>query len=123
MANAVRALTETVQCDILSGASLSAEINMVGRIPVGLYIPAGWASASVTFQFAHEGGGIYFDVLDNTGAELVAPVVAGAYLALNSQLFLGARFLRLRSGTTSTPVNQVADQSVMIAAGVADVPG
>jgi hypothetical protein len=116
MTRPVPALCDFRTFTIASSASVSDDIGLDGRVPVAIYMPAAWTAAAITFQVAYEIGGTYYDVYDSAEAELdIATPVAGKYHVLNSDDFLGATALRIRSGVTATPVNQGAEREIVVA--------
>jgi len=115
MSTPVRALCESEPATIASGASLSGGVNLGGRILTGFYMPAGWTAASITFQ-ASEDGAAWSDVHVAAG-ELSAAVAAGLYEALDPMPFYGVKWLRLRSGTSASPVNQSAARAFTLMLG------
>lgn len=117
MTRPINELSDELSATILSGQSLSDDINLGGRIPVGLVMPAAWTAASITFQASLDDGATWHDVYAIDETELtISSVVVDSFLALDSANFLGVTYLRLRSGTTATPVNQGADRAITVLA-------
>lgn len=107
-------LSEPETVTITNGTSISGDINMAGRQPVGVFMPAAWTAAALTFQVSPDGV-TYYDLNDLAEAEYdVAAPVAGEYMQLDPQLFRGARYLRVRSGTSAAAVNQLADRDLLV---------
>ncbi len=104
---------------IASGASLSDSVNLGGRAPVALVMPDAWTTAVVTFQASLDGA-IWREVQivaedGATAAEALAvPVAASLFVPLDANPFAGARFLRVRSGTSAAPVNQAAARIIQM---------
>jgi hypothetical protein len=96
-----------------AGASLSSSVNMAGRSVVRMRLGATWTAANVTVSVSSDNV-TFFDLYDDTG--LVYTVIMGAnrsvYIAPGPLLRLP--YLRLRSGTPTTPVNQVAATSILV---------
>ncbi len=100
---------------IANGTSLAAAVNLgAGRL-AGIQMPAAWDAANLTFQVSQDGV-TYQNLYDATGAEIVVTAAAARYIALNQQLWTGINFLKVRSGTSVTPVNQTAARSVVLIA-------
>lgn len=105
---------------IASVASLSSgETPLNGMVPVGLWTPAAWTTASISFQVSRNNGVSFADAFDDAGFEIVIPsgsipTAAARRFALNPRLFLGITNLRIRSGVTGTPVNQAAARSLVV---------
>jgi hypothetical protein len=93
---------------IANGAALSSVIDVTSLQLVGIIIPASWTTANLTFSGSPDNV-TFSDVYDDGGTELKATVIAGAYVALRNDFqcaLSGLRYLKIRSGTTGTPVNQ-----------------
>jgi hypothetical protein len=107
----------TLTLTIANGASLSDEADLEGRSLVGIYMPSAWTAANLTFQVAHTSGGTFQDAYDDAGSEVTVTAAASRYIGLTSADALclsAARFLKVRSGTTGTPVNQAAERSIVL---------
>ncbi|MCJ7751820.1 MAG: hypothetical protein MUQ65_12120 [Armatimonadetes bacterium] len=99
---------------ISAGASLSAAV----RIPNGhelaaIIMPAVWTAAGITFQASYRSGS-YANAFDAAGDELTLVVVATHYVPMPKQSLHGAVFVKVRSGTSGVPVNQVAACTVTL---------
>jgi hypothetical protein len=119
MVNPVNRLTEPEVCTITSGQSLSAAVNLGGRILCGIYMPASWTAAGLTFQGSPDGT-TYYNVQSDT-AEITVTAAASVFLGLDPVRFFGINFLKVRSGTGGTPVNQGADRALTLMLGKPDV--
>jgi hypothetical protein len=115
MVNPVTRLSESEAVTILSGASLSAGLNLGGRIPTGIYMSAAWTAAEMTFQ-ASPNGVTWYNV-QTEAAELSVVVAAGVYVALDVSRFYGVNWLKVRSGTSGAAVNQGADRALTLMLG------
>jgi hypothetical protein len=107
--------TKTVT--IAESASLSAEVDLEGAALVGIHMPAAWTAANLTFQVAPTSGGTFYDAYDDGGTEINVTAAAQRYIGLLSDDALSlsaARFLKIRSGTTGTPVNQAAARTLTL---------
>ncbi len=104
-------LTRTVT--ILNGASLSAAVDIDGSTVVGIVMPAAWTAANLTMQMSADDS-THNNAYDEFGAEKTITAAASRYILLNPSDFLGADSIKLRSGTSATPVNQGADRSITV---------
>lgn len=103
----------TTQATIASGQSLSAALDLQQYSLVGLLLPSAWTAAAVTFQGSIDGSN-FFDLYDS-GAEInLGAAAASRYLLLSPSAFAGLRYLKVRSGTSGTPVNQAADRALTL---------
>lgn len=114
--NPITGISEDVDATIASGASLSDGINLSGHVLTGIYMPAAWTAAAITFQASDDNStwyNVYFE-----GAEVSITVAASQYIVLDPQKYLGIRHLKVRSGTSAAGVNQGADRTVKLIVGV-----
>lgn len=91
---------------IANGASLSGAVDCGSARLALIVMPAAWTTADLTFQESADGV-TYVDKYDAFGAEYT--VVCGGTsrsLTINLVDFIGTRYLKVRSGTTGTPVVQ-----------------
>ncbi len=117
MANPTSPICDTEVFTIANAASVSDAINIGNRIPAGLFMPAAWTAASVTLQSSLDGT-TWADVYDTVGSEMAITGTAGGYMAIPGAELLGiGTHLRLRSGTTGTPVNQGAERLLSLRIG------
>lgn len=102
------------------GQSLSGEVDTGGKRLAGIVMPAAWTAAAITFQAASAlaaNGGVYRDLYDDQGNEVTVQAAAGRALGLDSWASTLApwRFLKIRSGTGASVVNQAADAVLALA--------
>ena len=95
---------ETTTVTIENGASLSSAVDLGGRKLVAIIMPTTWTAASLTFQGSVDNTN-FFNVYDGA-TERTLIVAASYYSMLNIGDWVGARYIKLRSGTSGTPVNQ-----------------
>jgi hypothetical protein len=108
---------KTVTVTIAIDASLSDEADLEGYTLVGIHMPAAWTAAGLSFQVATISGGTFCDAYDDAGTEVTVSAAASRYIGLTSADALclsAARFLKVRSGTTGTPVNQAAARTITL---------
>jgi len=115
MATPVRALCEAEAATIASGASLSAGVNLSGRVLAGVYMPASWTSADLTFQASNDGS-TWFNVYMDA-AEVTVAATAATYVAIDPVAFLGVKHIKVRSGASGAAVNQAADRVLTLMLG------
>lgn len=98
---------QTGSVTIATGASLSDEEDLQGKTLCGVIIPSTWGTtADVTFAASDVTGGTFYPVRTPAGEYAFASITASQYLAVDPAVFAGVRFLKVRSGTSATPVNQ-----------------
>jgi hypothetical protein len=100
---------------IANGASLSGVIDARGKRLARVLIPATWTAANLTFQSSVDGTN-FNDLYDEYGAEVSVMATVGKVAALSSNAIplSDLMYLKIRSGTTGTPVNQGADRTLTI---------
>lgn len=99
---------------IANGASLSGTVDLGTNRLFAIVMPASWTTANLTFQVSADGTN-FFDLYDDAGTE-VAFTAAASRVIQNSNpgRWLGFRYLKVRSGTSGTPVNQGGARSLTI---------
>lgn len=106
-----RSLTLAV---ITSGVSLSTAVNIDPYRLVGIAMPATWTAANLTFQASHDNGTTYNNLYDDLGTEMTVTAAASRYITLDPAVFAGINYLKVRSGTSGTPVNQGGDRTITL---------
>lgn len=115
------ALTQTVEVTIASGSSLTDVINLGGNILAGVHMPASWTAANLTLQACDTADGTFLDIYDEDGIELTLTAAASRAISVDSRNTLPWRFIKIRSGTAASAVNQTADRTLKIEVGRPDV--
>jgi hypothetical protein len=105
---------ETTTVVIANGASLSGAVDLGGRKLVGIIMPDTWTAASLTFQGSVDGTN-FFNVYDGA-TERALTVAANYYSAQNIADWVGFRWIKVRSGTAGSAVNQAAERTLTVVA-------
>jgi len=100
-----------VSATISSGGNLSGAIDLNGLSLVAIIMPSAFDGTTLTFQASHNGTN-WFELHDAAGNAITVTVGANRYIQLDWQRFLGIRYIRIRSGTASSPVNQTAARTL-----------
>ena len=121
MSNVQRIIANPVviQASIANGESQSGAIPIGGRTYVAITVSPQWTAAALTFLASNEEGGTFLPVYKEDGTELT---IASANVVVSRNIGLGAlmqylspfKFIKLRSGTAATPVNQAAARPFLI---------
>lgn len=99
---------------IANGTSLSSAIDLGAATLFGVQMPSSWTTANLTFQ-ASTDGVTYANLYDSTGTEVAVTAGASQFIVLSTPAqWIGIRYLKVRSGTSGTAVNQVADRTIQI---------
>lgn len=96
---------------IANGASLSDSLYVWPCQASAIIMPAAWTAASMTFQGSMDGVN-FFDLFNDSGVEYEIPVLVSQAVQLNVPLTFP--YVKIRSGTTGTPVNQGGARSVTL---------
>jgi hypothetical protein len=109
-------LQKAIPVTIANAASLSNAALLGDQVLVGIAMSAAWTAASLTFQVSFDDGVTWTDLYDDAGVEVkLSPTSPdGKYLALSPDPFGGVLWLKVRSGTTGTPVAQSAARSLTL---------
>lgn len=97
-----------------NGASLTAAVSTDDGAVVVLFMPAAWTPASVTFQCSPDGSA-FADLYDQFGNEYTVVAAAVRAIILPAADFAGCRAVKIRSGTSATPVNQAGARVLTVA--------
>lgn len=99
---------------IANGDSQTEELNTLGFVPVAIKTPAVWSAANFTFLGCEVTAGTYCPVTDDAGTEYTVVAAASKWIILNPSAFASHQFIKLRSGTSSVPVNQGGARTVIV---------
>jgi hypothetical protein len=107
-----------VPVTIQAGQSLSTAALLGDYTLAGLYFPAGWTAAGISYQISFDDGASYVELNDSTGAPVDLPpaTAASTYYAIDvrDKTLSGVTNLKLRSGTLAAPVNQTNAVTVYV---------
>lgn len=103
---------ETVS--IAQNQALSPAVCIDGYKFFTIAMPAAWDAAALTFQGSFDN--VTFFDLYMDGSEVSEVVVAAkAYVInLNALAFMSVKYIKVRSGTSATPVNQTAARTIKL---------
>lgn len=104
-------LSKVLVATIANGDSLSDVLNVWPISASAIIMPAAWTAASLTFQGSMDGVN-FFDLFNDSGVEYEIPALVSQSIILNVPLTFP--YIKVRSGTTGTPVNQGAARSISI---------
>lgn len=106
---------------IASGSSLTSAVRIGGGVDqagnttpdsfhlFAIIFPSAWTAANATFQISADGT-TFVDLYDADGTETIAQADASRAVHLDPAIFSAVPYLKIRSGTSGTPVNQAADR-------------
>lgn len=111
--NAIKSSTSTATATIALDGNLSAEVDLGGYTLAAISMPAAWDAANLTFQAATATGGTFQNVYDSAGNELTV-TAAASYVITDIPELAPLRFIKIRSGTSSSPVTQTAARTITL---------
>ena len=99
---------------IPSGAGGLSPAVFIGGTLTGIQMPVTWVAAAITFQ--HSLDNVTYNDLFLSGTEVSITVLAGQFVQLNPTDFCDIRYLKVRSGTSVSPVDQTANRVIQLSA-------
>lgn len=104
----------TSTATIAAAGNLSSAIDLQDAKLHALSLSA-WTTAAVTFQVSVDGT-TYLNLFDTNGEVTVASgnVATGRAIVLNKDTFEGFRYVKVRSGSSATPVAQTAGTTITV---------
>jgi len=97
--------SETVT--VAAGQSLSGSSgSLAGRVLVAVITASTWDAAKLSFQASLDGTNWFVVTYKGTEYETVA-VTAAKYVALDPEVFYGAKYIKVQSGISTSATNQV----------------
>lgn len=106
----------TTTTTIANGASLSGIVDLGSNDLVGIIMPSAWTAANLTFQFSIDGTNFY-DAYSATAELSSTAAAASRMISINAANYDMGRYIKIRSGTSATPVNQAADRILTLIIG------
>lgn len=105
-----------------SADGLSAEIDLTGYAVRSIEMSTGWTAANLTFQgSAYNSTNTLRNIYSSTaGIELTYVTTAGRIISVDPNSLAGIRRLKLRSGTSGTPVAQSAVRTLVLGLAAVD---
>ena len=101
---------------IANGASLSPSVYLDKGVLSAIHMPAAWDTANLTFQGSNDN--FTFDsVYNDAGTEFTITAVASRYIIVtttNTANLAGLMYIKVRSGTSGTPVTQTAARTLFL---------
>lgn len=98
---------------IANGASLSDAVDLKNNRLSYIQMPGTWTTANLTFQVS-EDGETYNNLYNDAGTEYTVTAAASQVLRLTLHDWLAVRYLKIRSGTAGSPVNQAAARTLRL---------
>lgn len=100
---------------IAASGSVSDAAGLGGDyVLVAIEMPDGWTAAALTFQADQAGNGGWKNVYDQYGNEASFAADANRLIPAYPLEWAGINLLRVRSGTSGTPVAQAAERKITL---------
>ncbi|MGV8131611.1 MAG: hypothetical protein ACP5N7_05935 [Candidatus Pacearchaeota archaeon] len=96
-----------------SNVAVGDSIDLADDRLIAIIIPSTWTTANLTF-LASLGNGVWYNIYTYDGTELTYTAAASRWLIVKPIDFAGIRYLKIRSGTSGTPVLQADDRDVSL---------
>lgn len=99
-----------------SADGLSNVIDLAGYKYMSIEMPSSWTTASLTIVGARGYAGTYKDIYYDYNTEVSISVAANRLVVLDTTFLslLAIRFIKFRSGTSTTPVAQGAERIIYL---------
>lgn len=107
------AVRSTTTATITSGTSVSGTVDLTSTSLLGFIAPAAWTTAALNIEVSTDNSTwVTAGILDGFGSNVSrwSAVTAGAAYSIDVVNMLPYRYIRFRSGTSASPVNQGADR-------------
>ena len=106
-------MTGIASVSVTSSTSTFDALDLGGSTLSAIQMSTAWTDASLTFQASLDGTN-YFDVYSSTGGEIACTTTASRLLVFDPATFLGLPYIKVRSGTSGTGVNQAAARTISL---------
>lgn len=110
------ATRSTATATIANGASVSGSVDLTNTALLGFIAPAGWTTAALNLEVSMDNASWSTGIYDGSGSAVSSwsALVAGAGYAVDTVSMLPFRYVRFRSGTSASPVNQAAQRDFVV---------
>lgn len=103
-----------ITATIISGTALSAAVPLGASTLTAISMPSGWDAAGLSFQGSPDGGTTWQEIVDTTNTAISFTVAAGTFIQVPSANWYGMNMIKVRSGTSGSPVNQTATRALTL---------
>lgn len=105
---------DTTAAVIAAAGNISPAVDLGGLRLMGIVMPATWTTAAITFKVSADGGATWNNLYDSLGAEVSISVAASGAYNIDPAVFAHWKLLKVRSGTSGTPVTQSSGASITL---------
>lgn len=106
-----------VTASIANGASVSGTVDLTNTAILGFVAPAAWTAAALNIEVSTNGSTwVTAGLIDSYGSSVSSwsSVTAGAGYSVDAAAMLPWQYVRFRSGTAASPVNQGAQRDFTV---------
>ena len=100
-------LSDAAACAYKAGPAGSGSYESL----VGIVMPGTWTAANLTFQASNDNS-TFTDLYNAAGTEVTVTAAASRWIAIDPADFAGVAYLKVRSGTSGSAVNQGANRTI-----------
>lgn len=104
-------MIHTTTAVIAASAALSNAVYVGAGKLVAIITPASWDAATLTFQGSADGV-TYNNIYDGTGSETEFQADAARLISVDD--YSGTLWIKVRSGTSGSPVNQSVERDLVL---------
>jgi hypothetical protein len=97
----------------LDALSLSDTLDCTAGTLISIISPAVWTAANLSFQISLDG--VVFSNLFRVGKEVLVPCGSGRGILVRPDYYLRGMYVKFRSGTSASPVQQTAVRTFQVA--------
>jgi len=107
---------QEIECTIPAGTSETSAVFGWGLRLARIYMPEEWDAADLTFTEAEKPSGTFYPLYDDNGIEITILANAERTITVSSNALplTAMRYFKIRSGTSTTPVNQSAERKIKL---------
>lgn len=101
----------------IASPAVAGGVAMGADTLVGIWMPAAWTTAALTFQVSPDGGVTWLELFNDGGSAVSIAAAAGQFISLvtnTNYTWRGINLLKVRSGTAGAPVVQTAGATVTL---------
>jgi hypothetical protein len=98
---------------VADGQSLSDALSVDKYVVCGFVVDSGWNTAALTFTVSYDGT-TYYNMFNGATELSYAAIAASSWVSVDPAVFMGIPYIKVRSGTAGTPVNQTGASVVTV---------
>ncbi len=100
---------------IAESASLSGAVDLFDQTILGIQMPSAWTTeTTITFQVSNDNS-TFFNFYKDGVEFTITGAAASLALFVDPAMFIGWRYVKLRSGTAASPTAQASARTITLA--------